>query len=37
MKGRVSHSVVGIGFGGLALAGMATLTAACASSGRARR
>ena len=35
MKSRVSHSVVGIGFGGLALAGTAVLTAACASSGRA--
>ena len=35
MKGRISHSVVGIGSGGLALAGMVALTAACASSGRA--
>ena len=35
MKSRASHSVLGIGLGGLALACMATLTAACASSGRA--
>ena len=35
MKGRVSHSVVGIGFGGLALAGVTVLMTACASSGRA--
>ena len=37
MKGRVSHTVVGIGLGGLALAGVTVLTTTCASSGRARR
>lgn len=35
MKSGVSHSVVGVGFGGLALAVMVGLTASCASSGRA--
>ncbi len=35
MKSRVSHSVVGIGCGGLVLTGMVVLTASCASSGRA--
>ena len=35
MRSRISHSVVGIGSGGLVLAGMVALTAACASSGRA--
>lgn len=35
MNSRVSHPVAGIGYGGLALAGMVVLTASCASSGRA--
>ena len=35
MMSRVSHSVVGIGCGGLVLTGMVVLTASCASSGRA--
>lgn len=35
MKSRVTHTVVGIRFGVLALAGTATLTVACASGGRA--
>lgn len=35
MKSRESHSVVNLAFGFLALAGLAVLTSACASSGRA--
>ena len=35
MKRRVSHSLAGIGCGGLVLAGMVVLTASCASGGRA--
>ena len=35
MKGRVWHSIVGIGCAWLALAGVTVLTTACASSGRA--